>query len=118
MGGWGFQRGAEYVGDFLALPAEAGNDPLPRGETGYAAAVEGTNYPLARPGWRRAVCRLLPLRCSLSGGLYLAPGHPGRPWQTLSGILSHKFLALHLLRLLRRSLPDLRDPAHARLRDG
>ena len=38
--------------------------------------------------------------------------------QTLSGILPHKFLTLHLLRLLRRSVPDVRHPAHARLRDG
>ena len=32
------------------------------------------------------------------------------PWSPLSGILPDQLLTLHLLRLLRRSLPDLRDP--------
>src|SRR5262247_1036513 len=35
-----------------------------------------------------------------------------------SRVLSHQLLPLHLLRLLRGGLSDLRDSAHARLRNG
>ena len=39
-------------------------------------------------------------------------------WPLVSGIFPHQLLALHLLRSLRGSLPDQRDPAHAGFRDG
>ena len=50
----------------------------------------------------------------LPGRLHLAAGDGGRDGPALSGVLPDQLLALHLLRLLRGGLPDLRHPAHAR----
>ena len=85
--------------------------PLP------AAALARADRPDARPRRRRALRGLLPLRRRLPGGLHRAPGDRGRARPALPGVLPHQLLALHLLRLLRGGLPDLRHPAHARLRD-
>ncbi len=77
VAGWGVQRGAQYVVDFPARPAKAGNDPLPGSETGHAAAVERTNYPVTGPGRKRALRCLLLVRRGLPCGLHLAAGHAG-----------------------------------------
>ena len=61
---------------------------------------------------------VLPVFGGLPGGLHRAAGDGGRKRPTLPGILPDQFLALHLLRVLRGGLPDLRHPAHAGFRDG
>ena len=86
--------------------------PLP------AAALARADHPLARPGRRGALRGLLPVRGRLPGGLHRPAGDRGRARPALPGVLPHQLLALHLLRLLRGGLPDLRHPAHAGLRDG
>ena len=67
-----------------------------------------------RRGASRATCarRHVPVDCIATAG------NRGRARPEVSRILSHQFFPVHFLRILRRGLPDLRDPAHARLRDG
>ncbi len=95
----------------------AGDGPVPGAEALPAAAVARADHPLARPRRRGALRGLLPLRRRLPGGLHRPAGDRGRARPALPGVLPHQLLALHLLRLLRGGLPDLRHPAHARLRD-
>ena len=82
-----------------------------------AAALARPHHPVARSGRRRALRRVLPVRGRLPGRLHRAAGDRGRARPALPGVLPHQLLALHLLRLLRGGVPDLRDPAHARFRD-
>src|SRR5262245_60887684 len=82
-----------------------------------AAAMARADRADARPRRRRALRGLLLVFGGLPGGLHRAAGDRGRERKALPGVFSDQFLALHLLRLLRGGLPDLRDSAHARLRD-
>ncbi len=84
----------------------------------HPAALARAHRAHPRPRRRGALRGLLPVRGGLPGGLHRAAGDRGRARPALSGVLPHQLLALHLLRLLRGGLPDLRDPAHAGLRDG
>ena len=68
----------------------------------------------ARPRHGRAVRGVLPLRGRVPGGLHFAASHRRRARAPLPGVFPYQLLALHLLRLLRRSVPHVCHPAHSR----
>src|SRR3546814_9484333 len=82
-----------------------------------STALSRSHRADARSGWRRALRRLQPVRGRVSGWLHLAAeGRKAGRRPLVSGMVPHQFLALHLLRPVRGSLPDYRDPADAGLR--
>ena len=93
--------------------AQPRHHPVPGGDGLPAAALPRAHHPLARPGRRGALRRLLPLLRRLPGGLHRPAGDHGRERPPLPGVVPHQLLALHLLRLLRGRVPHLRHPAHA-----
>ena len=91
-----------------------GDDSVSRTEALSAAALARPHHPVARPRRRRALrgCYLCAVACPVGCiALQATEDEHGR-WYP--GVLPDQLLALHLLRPLRGSLPDLRDPAHAR----
>ena len=67
-------------------------------------------------GERCVACYLCAVACPVDCIALQATEDETRP--ALSGVFPHQLLTLHLLRLLRRGLPDLCHPTHARFRDG
>ena len=67
-------------------------------------------------GERCVACYLCAVACPVDCIALAGDRRRARP--PLSGVFPHQFLALHLLRILRGSMPDLRHPAHAGLRNG
>ena len=61
---------------------------------------------------------LLPVCRRLPGGLHRLAGDSRLNRAEVFGLFPDQFLAMHLLRLLRGSLPDLRHPVDAGFRDG
>src|SRR5215475_7865721 len=100
-----------------ALVPAARDSSISRREALPAPAMARADCADARSRRRRALRGLLPVLGGLPSGLHRAAGDRRSGRKALSGVLSHQLFALHLLRLLRRSLSDLCDSAHARLRD-
>ena len=103
---------------FLHMFAQARDHPVPgREEAKLAPRWRGRIILTRDPdgGERCVACYLCAVACPVDCIALQATEDRGRA--ALPGVLPHQFLALHLLRLLRGGLPDLRHPAHARLRD-
>src|SRR5882672_1269760 len=105
------------VAGVAALVPAARDGSISRRETILAAAMARADCADARSRRRRALRGLLPVLGGLPRGLHRAAGDRRRERKALPRVLSHQLFTLHLLRLLRRSLSDLRDSAHARFRD-
>ena len=99
------------------FPTKRVTDPVSRREALSAAALararssSRATRTAASAAWP-ATCARWPARWTASPSRRPRTRRPALP-----GVLPHQLLALHLLRLLRGGLPDLRHPAHAGLRD-
>ncbi|PRD38370.1 UNVERIFIED_CONTAM: nuoH [Trichonephila clavipes] len=109
---------AQHRHGVLARLPQARHPAVSGGADLRAAALPRPHRVDPRPGRRRALRGLQPVRRGLSGRLHLAAEDRGRGRPLVSGVLPHQLLALHLLRHVRRGLPDHGHPAHAGLRAG
>src|SRR4029434_10170052 len=107
------QYSEKSVAGAAAHIPSARDGSISRREALPSAAMARADRADARAGRRRALRGLLPVFGGLPRGLHRAAGDRGRERKALPGVLSHKFLALHLLRLLRGGMSDIRDSAHA-----